>query len=70
MNSNGMNATMKAMGACAPTAITTNPSVATSEYTGAVEASPITTDPPRPRVPVASPLPPRTVSGVAVMSRT
>ena len=57
MNSIGMKAMMKAMGAEAPTARTTKPRVATSEYTGAVEARPMTVDPQRPRVPAARPLP-------------
>ncbi len=72
MNSMGTKAITNAMGACAPTASTTQPSVATREYTGAVEASPITVEPNSPSVPVASPLPsPRERSmGVVVTAPT
>src|SRR6478735_12096907 len=57
MNSIGMKAMTNAIGACAPTARTTKPRVATSEYTGAVEASPMTVEPHSPSVPAASPFP-------------
>src|SRR5690349_6097968 len=57
ISSIGTNAITKAMGACSPTASTTNPSVAASEYTGAVDARPMTVDPKSPSVPVARPLP-------------
>src|SRR6187399_874340 len=72
MNSIGMNARMKTTGACAPTARTTKPSVATSEQTGAVEASPMTVEPHNPRVPAASPLPSgrSRVIGVVATQRT
>ena len=57
MKNIGMNARIRAIGAWNPTAVITKPRVATSEYTGAVEASPITVDPNRPSWPCASPFP-------------
>ena len=57
MKSIGTNARTKIIGACAPTAMTMNPSVATSEYTGAVDANPTTVAPHKPSVPAANPLP-------------
>ncbi|GAA1080127.1 hypothetical protein GCM10009648_16980 [Tsukamurella spumae] len=69
MNSMGMKASTKAMGACAPTAMTTSPRVAAREKSGAVEATPITVEPRSPSFPGASPLG-ATVPGAGVGSAT